>query len=105
MRIIIDDHVNQIIKDTALYIKSEFGNTARQEFIHEFRRVVKLLGDNPKIGSSKPLLEGAPVLYRSIVINHLNKLIYWINNDVIEIVDLWDTRREPYNQALNLIDL
>lgn len=36
---------------------------------------------------------------RSIVVNRLNKIVYWINGDVIEIVDFWDTRREPKKQA------
>lgn len=105
MKIIIDDHVNQIIKDTAHYIQVEFGKTARKEFVNEFRRVIKLLDENPQLGSEEPFLIGAPVLYRSIVVNHLNKLIYWINGDIIEIVDFWDTRREPNDQAARLIDV
>ena len=39
------------------------------------------------------------MIYRSIVVNRLNKIVYWINDDVIEIVDFWDTRREPVAQA------
>ena len=37
--------------------------------------------------------------YRSIIINGLNKLVYRIDDDIIHIVDFWDTRREPKNQA------
>ena len=39
------------------------------------------------------------MIYRSIVVNHLNKMVYRVLDDYIEIVDFWDTRREPKNQA------
>ena len=38
-------------------------------------------------------------MYRCVVMNHYNKIIYRITDDVIEIVDFWDTRREPKEQA------
>ena len=44
-------------------------------------------------------MANATIEYRSIVVNRLNKIVYWINNDDIEIVDFWDTRREPIAQA------
>jgi hypothetical protein len=44
-------------------------------------------------------LANATIEYRSIVVNRLNKIVYLINNDDIEIVDFWDTRREPIAQA------
>ena len=47
----------------------------------------------------EPLLEGTPVLYRSIVVNRLNKLVYFIEEQTIEIVAVWDTRSEPKSQA------
>ena len=49
----------------------------------------------------EPLLSNRPMAYRSVVINKLNKMIYYISNtdDVIYIVDFWDTRREPNAQA------
>ncbi len=57
--------------------------------------VVPLISRFPHLGKEEPLLEGAPVVYRSIVIGRLNKIIYHINSNIIEIVTVWDTRREP----------
>ena len=34
-------------------------------------------------------------MYRSYVMNHLNKIIYWIAENQIEVVDFWDVRRDP----------
>lgn len=54
-----------------------------------------------RVGSMEPLLSNRPMAYRSVVINKLNKMIYYISNtdDVIYIVDFWDTRCEPNAQA------
>ena len=51
------------------------------------------------VGSLEPLLQHRSIPYRSIVINKLNKLIYYIENETIIVADFWDTRREPKEQA------
>ncbi len=34
-------------------------------------------------------------MYRSYVLNHLNKIVYHLCDDHIEVVAFWDVRREP----------
>lgn len=99
MRLIVDDVAKQKIRQTARYIQKKFGKKARLDFRNEISHVAKLLRDNPCLGPTEPYLADAPVTYRSIVVNRLNKMVYWINDDVIEIVDFWDTRRDPIKQA------
>ena len=36
--------------------------------------------------------------YRSVVVGKLNKMVYHIKDNQIEIDDLWDCRREPTKQ-------
>jgi plasmid stabilization system protein ParE len=103
MRIIINDEAKKRIRETARYIHKKFGKKARLDFKSEIEHIVKLLHDNPSIGPAEPYLADAPVLYRSIVVNHLNKMVYWIDGDVIEIVDFWDCRCEPKKQAEQII--
>ena len=98
MRIFVHDIVKEKIRKTSRYIQASFGKKARLKFRHEIAHVSELLLQNPNLGPVEPYLADAPVLYRSIVVNRLNKIIYWINDDVIEIVDSWDTRREPMAQ-------
>ena len=45
--------------------------------------------------SQEPLLEDEAITYRSYVLNRLNKIIYYIENDHVEIADFWDVRRDP----------
>ncbi|MBQ5575609.1 MAG: type II toxin-antitoxin system RelE/ParE family toxin, partial [Bacteroidales bacterium] len=88
--------------DTALFIKKTFGALVATNFVKEVHQTVRYIRNNPGIGAVERYLEGAPVLYRSIVVQRLNKIIYWENGNVIEIVDFWDCRREPIAQAAHL---
>lgn len=91
------------LQQATAYVREEFGVLAKQKLMNEVRDFVKILSTNPKIGKIEPLLYNAPQEYRSFVINHINKAVYYINTekDTIEIVALWDTRREPQKQAKN----
>lgn len=95
MKTILTNLAKQQIRQTAKYIHKEFGKKRRDEFIQEVRQARHLLESTPHIGSAEPLLAELPDMYRSYVMNHLNKIIYRLKDDTIVIVDLWDTRREP----------
>ena len=86
------------------YIQTEYGSKSCTKFLKEAYRTERLLARNPYLGPVEPFLADAPVQYRSVVVNRLNKIVYWINGDAIEIVDFWDTRREPKQQAQQTID-
>lgn len=38
-------------------------------------------------------------MYRSYIVNRLNKTVYRIVDDHIEIADFWDVRRDPSTLA------
>lgn len=103
MRIKVADEAKTKILRTAGYIKDKYGKETSADFRNEILLIRRLLRENPETGPKEPLLSSAPVVYRSIVVNRLNKVIYWINDDVIEIVDFWDCRREPKKQAEQLL--
>ncbi|MBQ6730021.1 MAG: hypothetical protein IJQ83_07815 [Bacteroidales bacterium] len=64
-------------------------------FYKRFNVFRTYLEDNPYMGQIEPLLANKPKEYRSIVINRLNKIIYYIKGETIRVSALWDTRREP----------
>ena len=86
-------------RQVAAYIRKEFGTRRAKTFRLEIDDTVRLLMNSPNIGRIDPLYADRPLTYRSIVINGLNKMVYRIEGDIIYIVDFWDTRREPTNQA------
>lgn len=95
MKVIWMPFAQNEIRKTARYINKEFGKDSRDQFVNEVRNVSRLLGDNPNLDKPEPLLSDYEKEYRSYVMNHLNKIIYWIAGNHIEVVDLWDVRRDP----------
>ena len=54
---------------------------------------------SPGIGKIDPLFNDRGRTYRSVIINGLNKLVYFTEGDILYIAGFWDTRCEPVNQA------
>ena len=99
MKSIITELAKQQIRQIAKYIQKEFGKNRRDEFINEVRETRRLIEDNPNIGPVEPLLAERTMMYRSYVMNHLNKIVYRIDGDIIYIVAFWDVRRAPSSLA------
>lgn len=86
-----DRHMYQI----ALYIQKQFGTESKKEFLREVRKTTNLLKNNPELGFVDPLFNDYSIPCRSIIINGLNKMVYYVENDTINIYAFWDTRSEP----------
>ena len=95
MKVIWSDLAAIELQYTADYLLAEYGAYQQDLFLSEIDHLAQLLAANPFMGKAEPLLDGLPHLFRSIVVTHVNKLIYTISNDTIEIVDFWNTRRNP----------
>ena len=87
------------VVSTSVYILDKFGPKASEEFLKEVQHVSDLLESNPCLGPVEPLLAQKSKPYRSVVLNHLNKIVYYIKGDTIRIAAFWDTRMEPKAQA------
>ncbi len=90
------------VRDVARYIRKEFGKKVRDDFMKDIRESSRLIGHTPTVGKIEPLLVDCQDMYRSYVVNHLNKIIYRILDDCVEVVDFWDVRREPSTLAENI---
>lgn len=81
------------------YILRNFGEKVRKEFMDEVEQAVLSLAEIPTIGQVDPLFAHRNQTYRSTIVRHLNKIVYFIKDDTVFIAAFWDTRREPNNQA------
>ncbi len=86
-------------RKTAKYIQKKFGDKSREAFMQEVLQTSILLGQYPNLGKIEPFLADLPRSYRSVVVSRLNKIVYYIDGNIIYIVAFWDTRREPKQQA------
>ena len=81
------------------YIREQFGFKRKKTFMQEVRQMTQKLRRSPYIGQIDPLFEGRAKTYRSVIVNGLNKMVYYVEDDTVHIAAFWDTRREPTNQA------
>lgn len=81
------------------YIREQFGAKRRIQFLGEVLKMERTIVRNPNIGPIDPLFSDRTITYRSVIINGLNKMVYYIDDNTIHIAAFWDTRREPRRQA------
>ena len=84
----------QAVEDYILY---SFGRQAHAHFVREIRHWKQLLMENPYLGQVESTLEGMSKEYRYFVVLNQSKGIYYVEDDCINIVDWWDTRRSIEN--------
>lgn len=86
-------------QDVAGYIRMKFGEERKNIFLQHVRQTTQRLKQYPDIGRVDPMFVDLSRSYRSIVIDGLSKLVYFVEDDVIYIAAFWDTRRLPSMMA------
>ena len=102
MKIIWTESAQQSQDAAATYIFDEFGAMPLIDFYKNLDEIEEDLSDFPELGRIEPLLQDRSKSYRSLVATKYNKIIYYVDDDKIYIVDFWDTRREPKAQVSRL---
>ena len=95
------DQLDQV----ADYILESFGEKRENVFREQVLYATQLLKLNPYMGILDPLLTGRSQSYRSILINKLSKMVYYVDEEakMIHISAFWDCRSEPLAQAEHLV--
>lgn len=86
-------------RQVAAYIRREFGVKRAKRFRQDVDDTVKQLLRSPGIGQIDPLFSDRAKTYRSVIINGLNKLVYFVSDDILYIAAFWDTRMDDEDQA------
>ena len=102
MRVIWDPKAKEARTKVANYIRREFGANRKTRFLQEVREMTQKLKRSPGIGQIDPLFRDRARTYRSVIINGLNKLVYFVSDDIIYIAGFWDTRMDDEDQAMNV---
>lgn len=68
-----------------------------QSIVDDIYNAVLPLQNFPRMASVEPFLTDYSLMYRSLLVRNLFKIIYYINeeNKEIVIVSVWDCRRNP----------
>lgn len=77
-------------------IFARFGYKAEQDFISAVDESIKQVSTFPGSGQQElELAEDGSV--RSIQVHKLTKIIYFVEDDILHIADVWATRQDPAN--------
>ncbi|AOW08512.1 type II toxin-antitoxin system RelE/ParE family toxin [Flavobacterium gilvum] len=84
------------VKSIYVFFKRETSAVVAKKFIKEITDQVKLLIDQPYLGKVDQQLIGSSREFRHLIYGNY-KIIYWLNidNDQVEIWDVFDCRQEP----------
>lgn len=99
MKAIWDSEAKKAQRQVTSYIRKEFGVKRAKKFRQEVDDTVNQLLRSPGIGQIDPLFRDRTRTYRSVIINGLNKLVYFTEGDILYIVGFWDTRMDDEDQA------
>lgn len=99
MKAIWDSEARKAQRQVAAYIRKEFGVKRAKKFRQEVDDTVNRLMCNPGIGQIDPLFEDRAWTYRSVIVNGLNKIVYFVEGDNIYIAAFWDTRMNEEEQV------
>ena len=78
------------------YLKKEWGENVADNFIIRLQKRLRTLSQQPYIGIPSSIIK--PI--RSILITKHNRLFYRIKDDTIEVINMYDTRRNPKKKNL-----
>lgn len=79
----------------------EYGETTANNFAAKVAKLNADLAKYPETGFPEPLLKEKKKFYRARHINKRFKLVYYYSEvtDIVHVVDIWDTKREPQTLA------
>ena len=100
MKVIWDPKAKENRSEVADYIRRQFGAKRKMRFLQEVREITNNLRTAPYIGKIDPLFEDRARTYRSVIVNGLNKMVYFVEGDIIYIAAFWDTRMNDEEQAI-----
>jgi len=95
MQIVWTARFNKSLEYTFTCARDFYSKNILSNLHNEIKHQESLLKENPQMGTIESLLEGRSFEYRYLVIKPYHKIIYCVNNDIIYMIDLWDTRRDP----------
>lgn len=88
------------LRQILIYGKRECGKSAAIKLYRKIRKSVRLIANNPRMGSAEQLFAKQPESgIRSFTVHKNYKLVYKADikddNTIIYIIDIWDVRANP----------
>lgn len=83
------------LSEIYLYYKEQFGVVTAQKVKNSIKACVTKLKLNPFLGKIEPDFVTLTHTYRSLVEHKNHKIIYYVEDEVLYIVDIWPCNMNP----------
>ena len=81
--------------DNVFEFYKERSENAAIKLVNRLYNSASTLKTFPHAGVIEPLLDGFTVCFRTLVVEKHFKLIYYVEDNCVYIVEVWDTRQDP----------
>lgn len=104
MEIVWTESAKESAADIMAFVSKCWGNSMATAVWTRILKDVSLLERYPEIGQVYSIykFKSQDVIIRELVVSKKNKIYYYINNDHLFIILLWDTRCNPKTLRKNL---
>ena len=93
MQINWSEQSREDLREIVSYVGNSFGRRKAQEVFSEIRSTAELLQNFPMLGKSFVIDEELQIEYRTLP-SKLNQLVYFVEDETIIIVAVWQNRRD-----------
>lgn len=93
MRIKWGEQSREDLRKILEYVGANFGGRKAKSVLAEIRSQAEMLKDFPKLGSPFIKDEESGIDYRAFS-SRLNSIVYYIDGETVNIVTVWQTRRD-----------
>ena len=83
----------------ASYILDSFRINSKKKFLQRVSDMEQYIKTNPYSPKVDPLFSNDDKAYRSVFINGLSRMVYYVEDDVVNIVAFFDGRRDAEEEA------
>ncbi|GHT02568.1 hypothetical protein FACS189440_05640 [Bacteroidia bacterium] len=94
MRIVILPKAEKRLDEIYNFIKINYPKAAA-DICNDILDEIEFLKNFPKMAAVEPILAGCTEIFRSLVVRRHYKVIYYIEDETIYIVTIWDCRQDP----------
>jgi len=95
MKVVWSNRAIRSFRETIRFILETNSLVIANKFKARLQETITIIKANPNIAPNEPNLINDTIIYKGIVVDRYNKLIYYISNDIIVLADIWDTRMNP----------
>jgi plasmid stabilization system protein ParE len=96
------DKAKRHLKNIFDFYVETAGRKIAIEFVTDIKAATKPLARFPQMAAVEPLLSDLPETLRSLVVRKHYKVIYYVDNEAVRILAVWDCRRNPDNLKIQV---